>query len=104
MVTIYGYSVKDLNHARKLPECGTGTVLLQLQSLCREDYGLVTMPPITAAVSRKRWRRLPTADRRARWCLATSCSWFGLANKEHVNVISLDTVNQTFTACESGAR
>ena len=45
-----------------------------------DDYGLITIAPITGSGA------------------AQAVATFGLANEEHVNVISVDTVNQTFTA------
>jgi hypothetical protein len=63
------------------------------------DYGLVTIAPITGS-------GVAQAVATASYDASTSglvpgdfvFLEFGLANEEHVNVISVDTVNQTFTA------
>ncbi len=64
-----------------------------------DDYGLVTIAPITGS-------GVAQAIATASYDGSTSglvpgdfvFLEFGLANEEHVNVISVDTVNQTFTA------
>ena len=64
-----------------------------------DDYGLVTTAPITGSVDAQ---ALATASYDGTTSGLVSGDFvfleFGLANEEHVNVISVDTVNQTFTA------
>ena len=63
-----------------------------------DDYGLITIAPITGSGVAQAVATFPTTLPLAGWCLAISCSWSLGANEEHVKVISVDTVNQTFTA------